>query len=89
MISLIHLNYLSVLIGSLSNDDGNENSKKCLISRFVEDVNARLATTFFFSFWTLTYSFRIQLQKKFANIWRIEQVGISAIKFEVARIYFS
>ena len=63
MISLIHLNYLSALIGSLNNDDGNENSKKCLISRFVEDVNTRPATTFFFSFWTLTYSFRIQLQK--------------------------
>ena len=32
MISLIHLNYLSALIGSLSNDDGegNENDKKAM-----------------------------------------------------------
>ena len=26
--------------------------------------------------------------EKFANIWRIERVGISAIKFEVVRIHF-
>ena len=34
------------------------------------------------------HSFRIQLQKKFANIWRIKLDGISAIKFEAAQIYF-
>ena len=45
-------------------------------------------TTCFFFFWTLLQLFRIQLQKKkIANIWRIEWVGISAIKFEVARIH--
>ena len=33
-------------------------------------------------------SFRIQLQKKFANIWRIKRDGISAIKFEAAQIHF-
>ena len=45
-------------------------------------------TTCFFFFWTLLQLFRIQLQKKkIVNIWRIESVGISAIKFEVARIH--
>ena len=33
-------------------------------------------------------SFRIQIQKKIANIWRIEQDGISAIKFAAARLHF-
>ena len=41
-------------------------------------------TTFFFFSWTLTQSFRIQLQ-----IWRIKLDGISAIKFEAAQIHFS
>ena len=31
-------------------------------------------------------SFRIQLQKKIGNIWRIERDGISAIRFEEAQI---
>ena len=44
--------------------------------------------TFFFFSWTLIQSFRIQLKVKFANIWRIERVGISARKFEGARIRF-
>ena len=34
---------------------------KCLISRFVEDVNKRQRLSFFF--WTSIHSFRIQLQK--------------------------
>ena len=33
-------------------------------------------------------SLSIQPYQKFANIWRIERVGISAIKFEVERIHF-
>ena len=33
-------------------------------------------------------SFRIQLPKKFANIWRIKRDGISTIKFEAAQIHF-
>ena len=41
-------------------------------------------TTFFFFSWTLIQSFRIQLQKPFANIWRSKRDGISAIKFEAA-----
>ena len=32
-------------------------------------------------------SFRIQLQEKVANIWRIERDGISGIKFEAARVH--
>ena len=41
-------------------------------------------TTFFLFSWTLIQSFRIQLQKPFANIWRSKRDGISAIKFEAA-----
>ena len=56
---------------------------KCLISRFVENVNARLNDFLFFFFWTsIPQSFRIQLQKKLPTFWRIERDGISAIKFE-------
>ena len=33
-------------------------------------------------------SFRIQLQKKIVNIWRIKRDGISAINFEAAQIHF-
>ena len=33
-------------------------------------------------------TFRIQLQKRFANIWGIKRDGISATKFEAAQIYF-
>ena len=33
-------------------------------------------------------SFRIQLQKKLANIWRIKLDGISAIKLEAVQIHF-
>ena len=46
-------------------------------------------TTFFFSSWISIKSFRIQLQKNFANIWRIERDRIRAIKFKAARIQFS
>ena len=44
--------------------------------------------TFFFFFWTSIQSFRIQLQKKKANIWRIEQVGIITINFEERDVTF-
>ena len=44
--------------------------------------------TFFFFSWTSIQSLRIQVHKKIANIWRIERNGISAIKFEAARIHF-
>ena len=44
-------------------------------------------TTFFFFSYTLTQSFRIQPQKKNANIWQIEQDGISVIKFGIAQIH--
>ena len=33
-------------------------------------------------------SFRIQLQEKIANIWRVKQDGISVTKFEAAQIHF-
>ena len=46
------------------------------------------ATTFFFFFSTSIQSFRIQLQKKNAKIWRIEWDRISEIKFEARRLHF-
>ena len=51
---------------------------KCLISRLVEDVNTRQRLSF--SFPELSYRL-LSTPEKFANIWRIERVGISAIKF--------
>ena len=33
-------------------------------------------------------SFRIQVQKKIGNIWRIKLDGISAMSFEAAQIHF-
>ena len=56
---------------------------KCLISCFVEGVNEDNDFP--------AFSFReegIQSFCQFANIWRFERVGISTIKFEVARIHF-
>ena len=44
-------------------------------------------TTFFFFSRILTQSVRIQRQKKIASIWRIRRDGISAIKFEAARLF--
>ena len=44
--------------------------------------------TFFFFSWTSIQSLRIQVHRKIANIWRIERNGISAIKFEAARLHF-
>ena len=58
-----------------------------LISRFLEDVNARKRLSFSSS-WTSIQSFGIHLQEKIANFWRIERDGISVIKFEVIRIHF-
>ena len=51
----------------------------CLISRFNDFVF--LFLNFDTVFWNST-------PEKFANIWRIERVGISAIKFDGARIHF-
>ena len=46
-------------------------------------------TTFLFFSWTSIQSFRIQLEKNIANIWRINWDGLSAIKFEAAQIHFN
>ena len=46
-------------------------------------------TTFFFFKESSIRSFRIHLQKKIANILRIKQDGIIAIKFEAAQLHFS
>ena len=86
-------------LGSLSNDDHdvNENGKKALglycqnnnfarASRFVEDGNTKQQLSF--SFPELWYSPLELKSKNFANIWRIERDGISAIKFQAARIHF-
>ena len=43
---------------------------------------------FFFFSWTSIQRVRIPLQKKIANVWRIEQDEISAIKFETVRLHF-
>ena len=60
---------------------------QCLNSRFVEDGNTRQWLSFSFpELWS--QSFRIQLEKKIANIWRINWDGLSAIKFEAAQIHF-
>ena len=53
-----------------------------LFSHFVDDASTR--KTFFLLF----LSFRIQLQKKNANICRIERDGISVINFDAARLHF-
>ena len=58
----------------------------CLISRFVENGNTRQQLSF--SFHELWYSPLEIKFKPFANIWRIKRDGISAIKFESARIHF-
>ena len=60
---------------------------KCLISRFVENayVNTRQRLPFFLNFDTVFYN---STPEKFADIWRIERVGISARKFEVGQIHF-
>ena len=44
--------------------------------------------TFSFFSWSSIQRVRIPLQKKIANVWRIEQDGISAIKFETVRLHF-
>ena len=43
---------------------------------------------FLFLFLKFDTAFKNSTPEKCANIWRIERVGISAIKFEVARIHF-
>ena len=58
----------------------------CLISRFVENGNTRQQLSF--SFPELWYSPLEFKSKPFDNIWRIKRDGISAIKFEAARIHF-
>jgi len=43
---------------------------------------------FLFLFVNFGIVFQNSTPEKFANIWRIERVGMSAIEFEVARIHF-
>ena len=47
-----------------------------LISHFNYGRREHKTKVFFFFFWTQIQSFRIQLQKKFVKIWRIEREGI-------------
>ena len=58
---------------------------KCLILRFVEDVNED--DDFLSLFLNFDTVFKNSTSEKFANIWRIERVRICAIKFEVKRIH--
>ena len=60
---------------------------KVLKSRFVEDGNTRQQLSF--SFPELWYSpLKFNFKNISANIWRNKRDGISAIKFEAARIHF-
>ena len=59
---------------------------KYLISRFFEDVHTRQRLSFSFpEFWHSPLEFNVK--KKFASFWRIRRDGISAIKFEAARLF--
>ena len=58
----------------------------CLISRFVEDSNT--VNHFLFLFFNLDTVLKNSTLETFANIWRIEQDGIKAIKLEATRIPF-
>ena len=59
---------------------------KCLISRFVKDGNTGQQLSF--SFLELWHSPSELNSQKIANMWQIKRDGISAIKFEAARIHF-
>ena len=61
-------------------------TRKCLISRSVEEANTRQRLSF--SFPELWYSLQNSTTKKFAKILRIKRDGISAIKFKAACIPF-
>ena len=75
-ITLFCIHFLAVVAGA---------TWKCLISRFVEDGNTGQQLSFSSpELWYSPVEFNSQ---KSANIWRIKQDGISALKFEVARIH--
>ena len=57
---------------------------KCLISTVLPRTWTKTTTIWLFLF----LKKKIQSFCQFANIWRFERVGISTIKFEVARIHF-
>ena len=61
-------------------------TSNCLISRFVEDVNARQWLFVLLNFGTV---FQNSTPEKFANIFWNERGEISAIKFEAVLIRFS
>ena len=75
-ITLFCIHFLAVVAGA---------TWKCLISRFVEDGHTRQQLSF--SFPELWYSPVDFSSQKVANIWLIKREGISALKFEVARIH--
>ena len=61
---------------------------KCLISRFMEDVNKRRLTVFFI-FLNLNMALRNSAQKEFACIWPSKcRVGVIAIEIERTQIHF-
>ena len=62
-------------------------SRRCKATKLCRGGNTRRQLPF--SFPELWYSRLIRTQlKKFSNIWQIKWDGISAIKFEAARIHF-
>ena len=72
--------FLHILLPSL-----HDHKVKLLNFTFFGGLEHKAATSSFFS-WTSKKCLIIELQKKIADIWRIERDGISAIKFEAARL---
>ena len=76
-ITLFCIHFLAVVAGA---------TWKCLISRFVEDGNTRQQLSFCFpELWYCPVEFN---SKKLPTFVRIKRDGISALKFDVARIHF-
>ena len=63
-------------------------TRKCLISRFMEDVNNGRLNFNFFLFLNLNMVLRNSAQKEFACIWRSKWVEVIAIEIKRTQIPF-
>ena len=81
-----NLSYASLSFGTFLCRHYMTMTSNCLISRFVEDVNAWQWLFVLLNFDTV---FQNSTPEKFANVLRNERDEISAIKFEGVRIRFS
>ena len=80
----VHHPFMYISFSSLHNYD-----EKMPIFTFCGGRGHNTTTAFFFFSLPSIKSFRIHATpEKIANIWRIERDGISAIKFEAARLHF-